>query len=375
MTTLKQIMLTSLLILGASLSLLAQSITYKGRVLNAGDKSAVSSASIKVKGTSRGVSADTNGDFSIEANANDQLEISSVGFNPKTVKLSSSENNLIILLEGATTQLNEVLVTALGVKKDVRRIGYAIQDVKAEDLSKAREPNVINSLKGNVAGLVIDINPEISRAPSVSLRGEGRPIFVVDGVPINSDTWNINPDDIESFTILKGPNAAALYGFAGRNGAIIINTKKGNKTKKGFSVDVNSSTLFSKGFLALPKYQDLYGPGEYGKYAFGDGMGGGVNDADYDIWGPKFEGQLLPQYDGKYDPTQTYVTTFPDGTTYEGHIEPTPWIARGKDNLKNFIQTGILTSNSIAVSSSTDKQIYVFRSAILIKKVLYQIRN
>ncbi len=119
--------------------------------------------------------------------------------------------------------------------------------------------------------------------------------------------------------------------------------------------------------LRLPKYQDTYGPGDNGKYAYGGGgsspasyfgngaVGVGFNDYDYDVWGPQFNGQLLPQYDGAYDPTQTYTTTFGDGTTYTGHVAPTPWVARGKDNLKKFIQTGLLQSNSISVSSSTEK--------------------
>ena len=132
-------------------------------------------------------------------------------------------------------------------------------------------------------------------------------------------------------------------------------------------VNFNSSTQFNKGFIALPHYQDDYGGGENGKYAYGGGgssslnyfgngvIGSGLYDYDYDIWGPQFRGQLLPQFDGEYDPTQTYVTTYADGSTYEGHVKPTPYLARGKDNLKNFIQTGILSSNSISIASTSEK--------------------
>ncbi len=102
--------------------------------------------------------------------------------------------------------------------------------------------------------------------------------------------------------MLKGPTAAALYGNRAINGAIIINTKKGSKDKRGFSVEFNSSTMFEKGFNAIPKVQDLYGPGDHGRYSFVDGRGGGLNDGDYDVWGPKFEGQLIPQYDSPVDP-------------------------------------------------------------------------
>ena len=106
---------------------------------------------------------------------------------------------------------------------------------------------------------------------------------MVDGIPINSDTWNISPDDIESYTVLKGPVASALYGYRGQNGAIIINTKKGTKDKRGYSVEFNSSTMVNKGFIALPKTQDLYGPGDHGQYKFVDGKGAGINDNDLAI--------------------------------------------------------------------------------------------
>ncbi|MDE3212033.1 MAG: TonB-dependent receptor plug domain-containing protein, partial [Bacteroidota bacterium] len=275
----------------------------------------------------------------------------------------------VISLTPVIQQLNEVVVTATGIKKEARRLGYAVQTIKGSLLTKAREPDPVNSLKGNISGLQVNINQEIGHSPDVIIRGENgpndRPMFVVDGVAISSDTYNINPDDIESITVLKGPNAAALYGFQGKNGAIIITTKKGSDARNGLSVTFNSSTQINKGFIALPKYQDQYGPGDNGKYAYGGGgsspasyfgigaIGVGVNDYDYDIWGPQFRGQLLPQYDGAYDPSQTYTTTFKDGSTYTGHVAPTPWVARGKDNLKRFIQAGLLSTNSIALSSST----------------------
>lgn len=107
--------------------------------------------------------------------------------------------------------------------------------------------------------------------------------------------------------------------------------------------------------MALPIYQDEYGAGSRGKYAFKDGVGGGLNDNDYDVWGPRFEGQLIPQYDGKVDPTKEYTTTFADGTVFKGNIEPTPWVARGKDNLKRFLNTGILSTNHIAIAATGDK--------------------
>jgi TonB-linked SusC/RagA family outer membrane protein len=335
-------------------SLLAQQPVIKGQVTDSASKIPVVGATVSVKNSDKATFTNASGEFSIAASMRDELVITNVGYESKTVPVRG--NNLHIRLPQTSMQLNEVVVTATGIKKEARRLGYATQTVDASRLTQAREPNPLNSLKGNVAGLSVNISPELGRAPAVSLRGDGSPMYVVDGVPMTSDTYNVNPDDIESFTILKGPNAAALYGFAGQNGAIIISTKKGSKARKGFTVDVNSSTQFNKGFIALPLTQDEYGPGEYGTYAFGDGKGGGVNDYDYDGgWGPRLDGRLLPQYDGVYDANETYTTQFENGLSYTGHIKPTPWIPRGKDNLKRFIQTGILAANSIALSSSSEK--------------------
>ncbi len=341
-----------------------------GQVLSSSDQTPVAGATVIIKGSKVGTSTGLDGKFTIKANQGDVLVITGVGITRQEV-IVGSEDDFLIKVTTNSKNLNEVVVTATGIKKDSKRIGYSLQTIDASKLTQAREADPINSLKGNAAGLEININQEIGHPADVIIRGENnptdRPMFVVDGVPITSDTYNLNSDDIDTYTILKGPNAAALYGFQGKNGAIIITTKKGKKGPKGLVVTFNNTTQFNNGFIALPKYQDSYGPGDNGKYAYGGGgsspasyfgngaVGVGVNDYDYDVWGPQFNGQLLPQYDGAYDPTQTYVTTFGDGTTYSGHVAPTPWVARGKDNLKKFIQTGLLQSNSIAVSSSTEK--------------------
>jgi len=121
--------------------------------------------------------------------------------------------------------------------------------------------------------------------------------------------------------------------------------------------------MVESGFLAIPKVQDEYGPGDHGVYAFADGKGGGKNDADYDIWGPRFEGQLIPQYDGLYTPGTSYITTFANGKTFEGNIKPTPYVARGKDNLKRFLETGLLSNNSFSVASTGEKHDLRFSAA------------
>ena len=333
---------TLLLILGASMPYMAMAQrSIFGKVVATENGQNVSGASIVIKGTKVGTMTSPDGLFSINAKEGDVLVISGVGIKTLEFKVNQTDR-LVISVETEVSQLNEVVVTALGIKKESKRIGYSVQEVKGQELVKAREPNAINSLVGKVAGLNVGASAEILGRPQVILRGTGINFYVVDGIPINSDTWNISPDDIESFSVLKGPTASALYGNRAINGAIIINTKKGTKDKRGFAVELNSSMMLESGFNAIPKVQDEYGPGDHGQYAFVDGRGGGLNDGDYDIWGPKFEGQLIAQYDSPIDP----VT---------GKRTATPWIARGKDNLKRFIQPGLLATTNIAVSSSNEK--------------------
>ncbi len=325
-----------------------------GHVLSVTDQSPMAGASVVIKGGNIGVSTNLEGAFSIHAKTGDVLRITGIGITPREVTVGS-DKDITITVTTSSSNLNEVVVTALGIKKETKRLGYAVQEVKASDLLKAREANPIESLTGKVAGLNVGINQEILASPVVLLRGNNVTFYVVDGQPINSDTWNISPDDIETFTILKGAAASALYGNRGTNGAILITTKRGAKNNKGWTVEVNSSNQINKGFIAIPKVQEQYGPGDNQKYAFGDGLGGGINDADYDVWGPIMDGRLLPQYDGKVSPTQTYTTTFADGATYTGHIAPTPWIVRGHNNMQHFLQAGILSTNNINMSSVTDR--------------------
>ena len=333
-------------------SVFAQKANIEGTVKNSSGES-LPSATILIKGTTSGTLSDPNGRFTIIAEPKDVLVASYIGF--ETIEVTVGNQKVInITLADSKQEIKEVVVTALGIEKQKSTIGFSIQDVKGTELVKAREPNAINSLTGKVAGLTVGSSSEILGAPVVKLRGY-TPLYVVDGVPVQTDTWNINPDDVESYTVLKGPTAAALYGSRGQYGAIQITTKRGTRDKRGFSVEFNSSTMAEKGFLAIPKVQDEYGPGDHGIYAFADGKGGGLNDGDYDIWGPRFDGQLIPQYDGQYTPGTTYTTTFANGATYTGNIKPTAWTARGKDNLKRFLETGLLSNNSVSLAASGEK--------------------
>ena len=329
--------------------------SISGKVVSAKDNQPLSGISVIIKGTSTGTSSNQDGSFVIQAADGNVLVFSGVGFEMKEITVTG-DDFVTISLNELTKGLSEVVVTALGIKKEIKKIGYAIQEVKGDDLVKARDQNPITGLTGKVAGLSVGPSAELLRKPTVLLRGNEITLYVVDGIPVSTDTWNISPDDVESYTILKGPAAAALYGSRAQYGAILITTKKGIKNRSGFTVEFNSTNSIDKGFLAFPRVQDEYGPGENALYAFGDGKGGGKNDNDYDVWGPRFEGQLIPQYDGEYDATQTYTTTFPGGSSqnYSGHIKPTPWVARGKNNIGRFLRTGFQSTNNISLNASGD---------------------
>lgn len=315
----------------------SQSI-FKGRVLDE-TNNPLPGASVVVKGGTNGVATDFDGNFKIELpSGNNILIITYIGYT--TVEFDAANKiSADIILNLDSQALREVVVTALGIRKEKKRIGYSEQEVKG-DLTKARDPNVMNSLSGKVSGLVVASSAEFFTAPKMYLRGK-EPLIVIDGVPLGTDTWNISPDDIESINVLKGSNAAALYGSAGGNGAVQITTKRGTKDARGFVIEFNQNSMIQGGFNAVPEVQNSYGPGSYGNYAFVDGKGAGVNDADYDQWGPKFDGQLITQYDSPLDAN--------------GNLIPTPWIARGANNLDNFMETGFLETTNLSVASQFDK--------------------
>ena len=316
----------------------AQTLTVNGKVLDASTSKPIEGAVIS-NGKQQTTSGLT-GTFSISTSNGSQLTISFIGYATRKVTVTGSE--LTVILNPSADQLSEVVVTGLGVRKETKKLGYSVQEVKGADLVKAREVNPINGLVGKVAGLDVAINQEMLSAPNVSLRGYNISLYVVDGIPISSDTWNLSPDDIETYTVLKGLAATAIYGSRAQNGAILITTKKAKKNDKGYTIEFNSSTQVNKGFIALPKTQALYGGGDYSQYIFGDGKGGGLNDGDYDVWGPALNGQLIPQYNSPIDP----VT---------GVRKATPYLPVGVDNLKRFIEAGLLTTNNLSFSSSTDR--------------------
>lgn len=331
-------------------------------------------ATVLVKGTSRGTVTDVDGTYAIQAASGETLVFSFVGFETKEFLVGATTVVDITLSEGVA--LNEIVVTALGVERETKALGYSVQAIDGSQFTEARETNVINSLSGRVAGVQItNSSSGIGGSTRVTIRGESslninanQPLFVVDGVPISNNivgssgrgnqetdygnaAGEINPDDVASMTVLKGPAAAALYGSRAANGAILITTKSG-KGKKGLGVTINSNTTFDT-ILRLPQWQDKYGQGNNGQFAFVNGAGSGVADGVDESWGPELDkGTLIPQFDSPRS-----VPGFrggdlnaPAGST----ITPTPWVSQ-PNNINDFFQTGVTLSNNFALEGANEK--------------------
>lgn len=364
-------MLLALLFLYGNIAFGQGRITVSGTVSDASG-SPLSRASVKIKGSVVGTVTDEKGSFSLTALPKDVLVISSVGYEQKEIPVGN-ETVFTISLATSSSNLEGVVVTALGIKKQARSLGYAVSTITAKDITMTGSTNFASALYGKAAGVKITTAPGgATSAVNVQIRGlssingNTQPLYVVDGVPIrlynnlggnnnalanNGGYWaeqriqgngvlDINPDDIESISILKGASASALYGSEAINGVVVITTKKGTKGK-GLGVDVNYVVNQEK--LAFsPDYQNEYGPG-YDKltnlaYGAADGW---ITDADgsmhpryrdYGQFGPKFDGRTVRYWDGSLRP---YVA------------QP--------NNYKDFFQTGYNSSANVALSGAGDK--------------------
>ena len=331
-------------------------------------------ATVLVKGTSRGTVTDIDGSYAIQATTGETLVFSFVGFESKEAQVGTATQVDIILTEGLA--LNEVVVTALGVERQTKALGYSVQAVDGSQFTEARETNVINSLSGRVAGVQItNSSTGIGGSTRVTIRGESslninanQPLFVVDGVPISNNivgssgrsnqeadygnaAGEINPDDVASMTVLKGPAAAALYGSRAANGAILITTKSA-KGKKGLGVTINSNITFDE-TLRMPQWQDKYGQGNNGTFAFKNGAGAGVSDGVDESWGPELDkGYSTTQFDSPRSESgfRGGDLNAPASST----ITSTPWVSR-PNNIDEFFQTGVTRSNNISIEGSNEK--------------------
>lgn len=326
---------------------LFQAISVSGTVTANMDGEALPGVNVLIKGTNVGTVTGIDGRYNINTPNNDVILVfSSVGFVTEEIPLNSRSVIDVILTEDIQS-LSEVVVTALGVEKEKKSLGYAVQEVEGETLEKAREPNIVNSLTGKVAGLDIRNSTDLFRNPSISLRG-AEPLIVVDGIPnVDADFWKINADDIENISVLKGATASALYGSIGRNGAIMITTKRGSG--QGTKVEINSSTMFQPSFIRIPEVQTTYGNGNNGSYAYINGSGSGTEGGGW-IWGPRLD-QLDPSTPSGFWETAQFNSPVDPET---GELIPLPFLSRGKDNVKNFFQTGMISTNNISVTGGNE---------------------
>ena len=334
----------------------AQQRTVTGKVTD-GSGLPLPGVSVLVKGTKIGTQTDFDGKFSINAEAKQTLVFSFIGM--KTQELPTTDAVMSVKMQDAAQELESVVVTALGVKKQEKAITYSTQILKGATMTEARESNIVNALSGKVAGVQItNSSGAVGSSSRIVIRGNStitgnnQALFVVDGVPFDNTTSgnagssggrdlpngaaSINPDDIESISVLKGPVAAALYGIRASKGVVVITTKSG-KNKGKFEVSYNSNMTFSNPLL-LPNYQNSYGQGSTSEYfEFVDGAGGGYNDGVDESWGPALDRGL----------------SFVQWDSYKVGGAPLPWVSH-PDNVKDFYETGITKSNSLTLLGGND---------------------
>jgi TonB-linked SusC/RagA family outer membrane protein len=326
-------------------------------------------AGVSVGITSLGVGAFTGDDgrysFVVPARGVGQqvsLTARRIGFQPVSASINLSAGTVTkdFVLATSPTQLEGVVVTALGITREKSQLGTAMQQVDQAELNRTRDQNIMNQLAGKVSGLQVTGGGTQGGSTKVTIRGansilgNNNPLFVVDGVPVSnagrggsptgertfgqmsgtdfgSAINDINPDDVESISVLKGPNAAALYGARASNGVIVITTKKGRASAGRVATELSTNYSWDSPSV-LPDYQNTYGQGYFGEFQFVDGAGGGVNDGADASWGPKLDGRLIDQFTG---PAQ-------------------PWVAR-PDNVKDFFAGGHTAAANLAFRGGTDR--------------------
>lgn len=347
-----------------SVQLNAQDKAITGTVSSLSDGLPLPGATVAIKGTNSGTSTDFDGNFTLETVSEQAvLVISMIGFATQEIPVAG-KNTFTIALTADTQQLDEVVVTSLGLTRKRKSLGYSVTELDGESVSLVKESNVASSLAGKVAGVVVSKSTSgIGGGTRVVIRGNNsitgnnQPLYVVDGVPIDNtalqssngseysvpDMGNgisdINPDDIASMSILKGPNAAALYGSRASNGVIIITTKRGRNTK-GLGISYTSSVTFDSP-LVLPKYQNQYGRGTDGTFPQIDPTAD-LNTRtstvkSYSSWGPRFDGSMRLAYNGQMRPYSA---------------QP--------NNVKDFFETGSSYINTVSLTAGSEKATVYF---------------
>lgn len=364
----------------------AQQRKITGTVIGGDDGVPLPGVTVLVKGfESIGAVTGFDGAYSIDVPGSAvNLEFSYLGMNSRLVEIGDS-NRIDVILEVSTESLDEVVVTALGIEREVKALGYAAQNIGEDDLSASRETNVTNYLTGKVAGLQVSKTGSgtggstnvVIRGKS-SIAGSNQPLYVVDGVPIinfsNSSSGSgvasadidygdgvgdINPQDVESMNVLKGPAATALYGSRGANGVILITTKSGKRTQKGLGVEINTGVTFEELYL-VPNFQNKFGTGyddegyanySWGGFTFDDIYYPWPENGSLDSWGGPLDGSIkIPNWW-----TLPEDGSIPSSVWDNPITEAVPYVAQPRDNVRNFFHTGVTFSNNVALTSATDK--------------------
>ena len=357
--------------------------TVTGTVTDA-DGTSIPYVNILLLGTTTGTTTDENGVYTLTVpNLIGTLEFSVLGYRTKKVPINNT-TALNVILEASSEVLDEIVLTALGLKRETKELGYVVQSLDAQGITEVKSINFLDNLSGKLAGVTINQGATgVGSSSKITIRGEAsfsnnNPLFIVDGVPINNNSvfnftneaaagfqeidfgngaMEVNPDDIAEVSVLKGPSAAALYGTRASNGVIIIETKSGKNTK-GLGISYNTSFFVDTAFK-LPDFQNEYGQGNSGAFAFVDGLGGGTNDLITYSWGPRLDvGNLVPQFDSPVTLADGTVVRGGDTALYSGiTITPTPFNSN-PDNLKNFYETGTTLINNIAIGSGFEQGNY-----------------
>ncbi|MGH7458262.1 MAG: SusC/RagA family TonB-linked outer membrane protein [Longimicrobiaceae bacterium] len=332
----------------------AQEGAVEGTVTNSATGDPIAGAQITIEGTQLGTLSNSEGAFSIQnVPAGERVvgaQLIGYGAAERSVTVTAGQTATVsFALAQAAIELEGLIVTALGETRQKRALGYAAQDLAGDEIAEVQEPNIVSALSGRISGVnVISGGPQGGSARIVirgasSIAGNNQPLFVVDGVPIDNSaprnrgyggvdygnaTQDVNSNDVESITVLKGPNAAALYGSRAANGAIIITTKSG----RGLSeprITFNSTVSWETP-LKLPSYQNQYGQGSGGEFEFVDGTGSGTNDGTDESWGPACDGRPITQF-------------FSGG-------EPAPFVCY-PDNVSGFFETGNTVTNNLSFAT------------------------
>ena len=352
----------------AGIAAQAQNRTVKGKVTSSDDSGGVAGVNVIQKNTTRGVTTDQNGNYSIEVTGSEAvLVFSFVGYERQEVTVGNRSLVDVVLISDANS-LSEVVVTALGIPRAERSLGYSVGKVEGKDLTRVVQENVLNSLAGRVSGVTINSTGGTGSSVSMIIRGanslnsDNQPLFVIDGVPIANTLNNVsaggndnrvdfgnaisslNPDDIENISILKGPSAAALYGSRAGNGVVLITTRSGANVNK-MTVSVNSSTVFDQPYKFL-KWQTQFGSGQFSAIP-PELSGTPLSNPFGKLIEENVGGTYGAALDKGYEEVQWNSPIGPDGKPMK-----MPLVSH-KDNVKNFVQTGITTTNGISIANNT----------------------